>query len=176
MVSRMAGCMLWMMPSKMRICGRAENRPGQQDAHDMRRSQDFSRRANVGLDALWQRIDVFFQFGKAQGPPNVAIGNIRTFQDDIVLDRALEEAQLRVDHESATAIDGFKIQVAEVDSVIANHSVSWRLQTGQDARQRRFRRCGAGVDPDLLSGRDFKIESFENRRYAGMQTPPDLCR
>ena len=60
--------------------------------------------------SLRERVDVFFELGEAQGPPDVAVRSIGLSQDDIILDRALKECKLGVDHEPSTTIDCLKVQ------------------------------------------------------------------
>src|SRR4029078_5724666 len=102
--------------------GAVENhdlRPGQhgasqQDAHDMRWRQDFSRSPDVGFQTLWQRINVLFQFCKTKSQAHVAVGNIGSAQYNVVFDRTFEERQLRVDHEATGAVDGAPVDMAQI--------------------------------------------------------------
>ena len=88
----MAGCMVWMMSSKIRICGRARIARAS-NPHDMSRGKDCPGGSDVGLDSLRERV-VVLQLGEAQGPPDVAVKNTGSPQDDIILDRALKECEL----------------------------------------------------------------------------------
>ena len=81
----------------------------EQDPCDMRRGKKFPEGSDVRPESLRERVDVFFQLGEAQGPPDVAVKNIGSFQDDSILDRALKECELGVDHESSTTTDRLTI-------------------------------------------------------------------
>lgn len=87
-----------------------QDRPCEQDPHVIRRGKKFPESSDVGLEPLWVRVDVFFQLGNAQGLPDVAVRNIGSSQDDIILDRALKQCELGVDHEPSTTIDCLKIE------------------------------------------------------------------
>jgi len=86
-----------------------QDRPCEQDPHIIRRGKKFPEGSDVGLESLRVRVDVFFQLGEAQGPPDVAVRNIGLSQDDIILGRAPKECVLGVDHEPPTTIDCLKI-------------------------------------------------------------------
>jgi hypothetical protein len=75
---------------------------------------------------------------------------------------------LGVDHEPATPVDGVEVKMTQVDAVVPNDTAGWVLKAGQNPCERRLRRCGAGIDPDLFSRRDFNVKVPENRRHAGM--------
>jgi hypothetical protein len=66
-----------------------QDRTCEQDPRDMRRGKKFLEGSGVGPESLREHVDVFFQLDEAQGPPDVAVRNIGSFQDDIILDRAL---------------------------------------------------------------------------------------
>ena len=138
-----------------------QNRTCEQDPHDMRRSKNFSGGLDVGLEDLRERVDVFFQFGEAQRPPDVAVRNIGSSQDDIILDRAFEQGGLGVDHEPSTTIDRLKI-------VVAKDAADRHFQACQDLCERLFSRRRTGVDADLFARGDFKIEMFEDRQDSGV--------
>jgi hypothetical protein len=48
-VSLMVGCMLWMMPLKIRICSTGEDSSCEQEPHDMLRGKNFFGGSNVDL-------------------------------------------------------------------------------------------------------------------------------
>ena len=48
-------------------------RPRKQDAQDVCGGENLSWRPHVGLNAERKRIDLFFQFDEAKGPPDVTV-------------------------------------------------------------------------------------------------------
>ena len=101
----------------------------------MCRGEDLPWATDLRFESLWQRVHVVFHFDEAQGPTNIAIGNVRPSKDDVVFDCAFKQRQLGIDHESAEAINGVQFDVAEVDAVVTNDAVRRRFQSSQDPGQ-----------------------------------------
>lgn len=60
--------------------------------------------SDVCLEALRERVDVFFQPGEAQGPSDIAVRNRGSPQDDIIRERTFKECELGIDREPSTTI------------------------------------------------------------------------
>jgi hypothetical protein len=63
----------------------------------------------MGLESLREHLNAFFQSDEVQSAPDVAVRNGGSFQDDIVLGRALKPCELEVDDEPSAMIHRLKI-------------------------------------------------------------------
>ena len=116
----------------------SQDRPRHQDAHDVRGREDFAGGSHMRFQALGEGIDFLFEFGEAQGPSDVAIGNVVSSEHDVFFQRAFKQRELRIQDESSEPIDGVQVQVPEIDAVVADDAGGGGFEPPEHAGQRSF--------------------------------------
>ena len=65
-----------------------------QDTYNMSRRKNFPGVPDVSFQALGQRIDLLFEFGKTKRPTYVAVRNVISAEYDVFFKRPFEQRQL----------------------------------------------------------------------------------